>query len=454
MRRAIAKSITRSRRHMPSAFLAGLVVWLVASVLLLKSYWLLLPAIGGGSLVYAALLAKFLRIRSDEVESQVDKLARENDSWKERFESLHAQSRQNAMVLAQMSDGVVVIDKDWTILLMNPMAKQLLGLRAEDHHLGRDLRAIVRLPEMVSAVEQVFAGELSKRVNIDVSQLGRVRPVSISVGAIESGGEGNLLLAIHDESEARRLESVRREFIANVSHELKTPLAAIKGYAETVELALEDDPDAAVHFMSQIREQCLRLERLVAGMMQLARAQSGQQNLRCASISLAEVVTEAVKTYRPVAAAKNIDLQAAKMDPTVRAFVDREATLTIANNLIGNAVRYTHDGGRVVVDVRGEGPVSWFVVDDTGVGIEPEELNRIFERFYRVEKTREVAGGGTGLGLSIVKNLIAALGGDIRVESRPGVGSRFAVALPAEQGYRCETQRGESSTRNARGVVV
>ncbi len=370
---------------------------------------------------------------SDNASREIDGLSRQLSSWQDRFESLHVQSRQNALVLSQMSDGVVVIAQDWTVLLMNPPSKELLGLRQDDHHLGADLRAIARIPGLVAAIESVRDGGESKRVNMEISALGKVRPVSVSVRLIEAKTGGNLLLTIHDETEAKHLEAVRREFIANVSHELKTPLAAIKGYAETVELAIQDDPAAATHFMSQIRDQCLRLERLVAGMMQLARAQAGSEKLHLSSVLLADVVGESMETYGPVANAKQITLSPGDIDRAAKAFVDREATLTIANNLIGNAIRYTPEGGSVTIHVSTDGQTSRLSVQDDGVGIEKSELDRIFERFYRVEKTRESAISGTGLGLSIVRNLTSSLAGGILVDSVPGRGSTFTVVLPASE---------------------
>jgi two-component system phosphate regulon sensor histidine kinase PhoR len=225
---------------------------------------------------------------------------------------------------------------------------------------------------------------------------------------------------------------MRREFVANISHELKTPLAAIKGYAETVELAIKDDPDAAVHFMSQIGTQCLRLERLISDMMQLARAQAGRSHMKISSVSLGDIVTESIESYQPIAESKKIELTV--VPPPAEAVVrsDPEAMLTIANNLIGNAIYYTPAGGQVRVYCREAGNCWALAVEDTGVGIPESEQKRIFERFYRVEKSRSSADGGTGIGLSIVKNLTVTLGGEVRVSSNPGEGSKFEVLLPSQ----------------------
>jgi two-component system phosphate regulon sensor histidine kinase PhoR len=195
-------------------------------------------------------------------------------------------------------------------------------------------------------------------------------------------------------------------------------------------LAIKDDPDAAVHFMTQIHSQCLRIERLIADMMQLARAQSGRSNLNIASISMVDSVLESMKSYRPVAEAKNIDLKFVPPESTPMVLCDSEAMLTITNNLVGNAIRYTPEGGSVAVTCRDAGKCWALMVEDTGIGIAESEQKRIFERFYRVGRNRRVADGGTGIGLSIVKNLAVTLGGEVRVTSRQGEGSKFEVLLP------------------------
>ncbi|MFG0255499.1 MAG: sensor histidine kinase, partial [Rhodopirellula sp. JB053] len=238
-------------------------------------------------------------------------------------------------------------------------------------------------------------------------------------------------LSLRDETEARKLEGMRREFIANVSHELKTPLAAIKGYAETVQLAAADDPDMAIHFMNSITAQCLRLERLVADMMQLARAQSGRAQMNIASISLRESVAESIRTYTPVAQASGLELTFHDDGNSAKVLADREAALTIANNLIGNAIRYTPRGGRIDVRLQKDADRWCLIVADTGIGIAEKDQTKIFERFYRGSKSAEMATSSTGLGLAIVKNLSIALGGSVRVDSEPGKGSTFVVELPS-----------------------
>jgi len=376
---------------------------------------------------------RFNRRQIAAIEHQLHDTVHSVDQWQDRWAELQAESHQNATVLSRMADGIVVLSPDMSIQLLNPSARKLLGLRDDDPWLGSDFREVFRHPDMIAAVRAVLQGDKISRASVEISDVGKVRPVSIVVNRIDSRQTGNLLLTIHDETEARRLEEVRREFIANVSHELKTPLAAIKGYAETVELAIEDDPQAANYFMQQISVQCLRLEQLVADMMQLARAQAGSDKLEFSDIRLGGVISEAIKTYVPVAQARQITLSQQNLHSTAKVHADREAVLTIINNLIGNAIRYTDPGGNVCVRVTepadGGGRVG-LVVQDDGIGIASDQLDRIFERFYRVDKTRESAVGGTGLGLSIVKNLANACGAEVTVASQLGEGATFTVMLP------------------------
>ena len=352
-------------------------------------------------------------------------------AWQNRWNLLHVETRQSASVLLQMTDGVIVLAPDWSVQLFNPSARRLLAIRGHDSLLGRPFPEVVRIPEVIEAVRAVLSSQDEKVLLVEVVDAGHIRPLRIRVDRIETAAESNVLLTVRDETESRRVEEMRREFVANVSHELKTPLAAIKGYAETVELAIEDDPQAATHFMSQIRTQCLRLERLVADMMQLARAQAGRNQMRLERLGLADLLAESERAYLPLAKAKQIELTVAEIGDDVQVLADAEATLTIANNLIGNAIRYTPEGGHVHVAVSRQAD-RWAVqVSDDGPGIARSEQERIFERFYRVEKTRESASGGTGLGLAIVKNLTLAQDGEVRVRSRPGEGATFEVSLMA-----------------------
>jgi len=343
---------------------------------------------------------------------------------------LCAQRAQTIAVLANLDSGVLLVNQKGRVTMANAAAKRFFSIAWEP--VGKPLVEAIRQPELLEAVRLVINDAAPREVVADLrDDLGTRRVLRVLCAAVSFEDITAVLLTARDESENHQVEEMRREFVANVSHELKTPLAAIKGYAETVELAIGDDPAAAIHFVSQIRDQCRRLERLIADMMTLARAQAGKQHLRLATVDLDAVIAESIATYSPVAAAKEITLlhEPAQGEPAI-VYADREATLTIANNVIGNAIRYTPDGGQVVASSRRDGDFAVLSVRDNGIGIPQHEQQRVFERFYRADKSRIQHSSGTGLGLAIVKNLTQAQGGRVKLQSRPGKGSTFEIFLP------------------------
>ncbi|MEM6364614.1 MAG: ATP-binding protein [Planctomycetota bacterium] len=354
----------------------------------------------------------------------------EVDQLHHRWRLLHDESRQNASALLQLVDGVVVLSPNETILLINPSAIRLLDLKRRDDLVGRSFTELVRLPELVEVIRNVVSEHHTQEISVDFQHDGGIRPIRVRVDRIDAGTQQNLQLCLRDETEPRRVEEMRREFVANVSHELKTPLAAIKGYAETIDLAIDDDPDTAKHFLRQITVQCLRLERLVFDMMRLAKAQTGRDHLNLASVALSEIIEESVRVYEPVAIAGDLSLQWLMPTEPCKVLADREAVLTIANNLIGNAVRYTSPGGDIRVSLQRDSQYWCLSVADTGEGIAEDDQQRIFERFYRGTRSTESPTSSTGLGLAIVKHLAQALGGSVRVDSKLGYGSTFEVRLP------------------------
>lgn len=380
-----------------------------------------------------------LLAQSQLLESELRKANLEIEDWRSRLFDLQQEADQAKSALSRMRDGVILLAASGNVLLINPSARRLLQIDPVVELRDRRITDLIRIPELSDAIKSAASGEGVRTALLEVPADGGIRPLRLVVTPFGNLLGTRLLVSLRDETEARHIEEMRREFVANTSHELKTPLAAIKGYAETVELAIQDDPDAAKHFMRQINSECFRLERLIEDMMQLARAQSHGSVLSKSDFHLQDVVENALASYAPVAQAKSIQLID---ENTYQASVhaDREATLTIVNNLIGNAVRYTSRGGTVRVGCRDAGKYSSVYVHDTGIGISPGDQKRVFERFYRVDKKRQEgrsdsndpfsSDGGTGIGLAIVKALTEALNGEVRLKSQPGQGSKFEVLLP------------------------
>jgi signal transduction histidine kinase len=242
------------------------------------------------------------------------------------------------------------------------------------------------------------------------------------------GEDGSVLVVVRDVTEARRLDAIRRDFVANASHELKTPVASIQAAAETIRTASLDDPMVIPRFAAQLEREAVRLSRIVGDLLDLSRLESGSELDE--DVALDALLRDEVERFEDAAAESGVELSVrAAAVPRVRGS-GRDLALLV-RNLVDNAIRYTRAGGRVDVDLSAEGATVLLTVADTGVGIPQRELSRIFERFYRVDRARSRETGGTGLGLSIVRHVVENHGGRIAVESELGRGTRFEVRLPA-----------------------
>ncbi|MEZ6087803.1 MAG: ATP-binding protein [Pirellulaceae bacterium] len=359
------------------------------------------------------------------------------EAMQRRIQKLQDDRRRSFMVLAHMVEGIIAVDDEGRVLLVNEAARHFLRLSSENA-VGRHLLEVIRIPEVTALVNDTQSSGDDAEVEI---RGGDSKSLLVKASTLPSSSRPGVLLTIHDQTQVKHLESMRREFIANVSHELKTPLAAVKGYAETLHLGAIDDKEMAPHFVSQILAQTDRLERLIADMIQLAKAQDRSQTVVIEPVLVEPIVEQCIATYEPVAAQKQIELNVEPIGKSMSVMGEHEALLTVMNNLVGNAIRYTPSGGHVRVgcQVEDESIVIW--VTDDGIGIPKVDQERIFERFYRVEKARDLKFGGTGLGLAIVKNIVQSLHGTVRLESQPGVGSTFSIVLLASSVHEAESLR-------------
>jgi signal transduction histidine kinase len=238
-----------------------------------------------------------------------------------------------------------------------------------------------------------------------------------------------MLLVLTDETRLRQLENARRDFTANVSHELKTPLAAIKAYTETLLMGAMDDPDAKERFIQRINEQASRLDNLIRDLLQLTKIQSLPERISLSRLSIFEIVRSSVEEHNQIASKRNVEIVNHVQENEFHVMAEYDALRTILSNLLSNAIRYSKEGGTVEIKAkRLHGFIDVSVIDN-GIGIPESDLERIFERFYRVDKARSADAGGTGLGLAIVKYLVQAIGGSISVRSRLGEGSEFTLRL-------------------------
>jgi two-component system phosphate regulon sensor histidine kinase PhoR len=346
----------------------------------------------------------------------------------DREDQLRATGQRLATVLGGMVEGVIAVDADERVLFANGAAAGLFGFSAAAA-VGKPFLETLRNHSLHAAVSQALAS--AKPLQLE-TELGGARQLTLRVHATPIPGSPcpGVVLVLHDITDLRRLEQVRQEFVANVSHELKTPLSSIKAYAETLRTGALYDQENNLAFVSRIEEQAERLHELILDVLALAKIESGEQAFDMGSVSLPNLVEDSVSAHRDAAASKQIDLVIKPDLPNLNVWADAEGVRQIVDNLIDNAVKYSPEGGRVTVAWRSDKSRAILDVTDTGIGIALEHQARIFERFYRVDKARSRELGGTGLGLSIVKHLARAFGGAASVKSKPGQGSTFSVELP------------------------
>jgi two-component system, OmpR family, phosphate regulon sensor histidine kinase PhoR len=237
-------------------------------------------------------------------------------------------------------------------------------------------------------------------------------------------------VVFHDVTDLKRLERVRQDFVANVSHELRTPLTAIKGYVEALRDGGLQDPIQADKFLGVIQHHSERMDKIVSDLLLLSEMESPDRVLQKENLNFPEIIRAAVDSLRSLAEGKNQTIHFHPPEGLAPVFADGQKIHQVLVNLLHNAISYTPEGGALSVEIRPVPEGVECTVADDGIGIPPEDLSRIFERFYRVDKGRSRELGGTGLGLSIVRHIVEAHGGQVRVESKPGKGSRFTIFLP------------------------
>lgn len=347
---------------------------------------------------------------------------------RDREERLVDTNQRMESVLGSMFEGVLAVDGNENIILLNREAKRMLAVDQVDV-LGRPLREVVRHPELIQAVTKANQ-ELQPVVEEFITARSPRRLLSMRVTPLPGEQADGLTIVLEDISERRQLETMRRDFVANVSHELKTPLTAIKAYAETLRLGAVHDSAHCGHFLEQIETQADRLHQLIVDLLHLSRVESGAISYEVQEFDLIELCQECMQLLSEEANRRQVQLLRADVPRTVFMHADREALRTIIDNLLINAIRYTPAHGTVVV--RCSQSRGWVTMEvrDTGIGIDREHHERIFERFYRVDRARSRDLGGTGLGLSIVKHLAQSFGGAVELESELGKGSTFRVRLP------------------------
>jgi two-component system phosphate regulon sensor histidine kinase PhoR len=377
----------------------------------------------------------------DELSDLADSLNLTAARMDREIRLLSGERNRSSAILRSMVEGVAVIDAEERLVFYNRAFSEILNLDSAAAE-GRPLIEVVRNSDLLSLIRLALRGDegLQTDITIGITQTQsfsitaapvKALDVSATVGAPNEKPSGAVVV-LHDVTELRRLERVRQDFVANVSHEFKTPLTAIQGFAETLLAGALDDPENNRRFLEIIRNHAIRLARLTNDLLKLARIEAGKMELEFSSVGLLELIEACTETTLLKANRKEITLEITVPPqlPAVRG--DAALLRDVLQNLLDNAIQYTPPRGHISVAASAGPREAVITVTDTGIGIPLSDSERIFERFYRVDAARSREAGGTGLGLSIAKHIVEAHGGKLWVESTVGQGSKFSFSLPLD----------------------
>lgn len=359
----------------------------------------------------------------EELSPLLRHMAQQNKQIALQMDELSRSQNEFNAITSNMSEGLIVLNKDGVVVSLNTAARKIF--EAEEDSIGKDFLTIDRTPEISRAIKETLSG---KKQELEYEKNGRNYDLCINQIVEKDEVIGVLLLAI-DNTEKIQAEQNRREFTANVSHELKTPLQSIIGSADLIESGLVK-PEDMPRFIGHIKTDAARLVSLVSDIIRLSQLDENTE-MNWENVDALSVAKEALEMVGPIAESRNISLTI-KGEPAPLTSVHK-LLYDIIYNLCDNAVKYNKEGGFVKVNVKTAGDKVQVAVSDNGVGIAPADQSRVFERFYRVDKSHSRESGGTGLGLSIVKHAVAYLKGSISLESTLGKGTTITVSFPAEK---------------------
>jgi two-component system phosphate regulon sensor histidine kinase PhoR len=343
----------------------------------------------------------------------------------------------SSAILGSMVEGVAVVNGAERLVFANPGFAGILGIDVPPKS-GSALVEIVRQPELVEAVREVLRGETRVEAEVVTGTL-RQHFFAATVASVTAGKTSGAVIVLHDITDLRKLERVRRDFVANVSHEFKTPLTAIQGFAETLLAGALDDAQNRGRFLEIIVEHSRRLARLTDDLLKLSKMDADRLELEISDTSVTQFVATCIETAQRRGAEKQLELSVQIPDGLPNIAADRRRLAEVLQNLLDNAIQYTLPGGQIILSAVHAAREVIFTVSDTGIGIPKADQPRIFERFYRVDVARSREVGGTGLGLAIAKHLVEVHGGRLWVDSEIGQGSQFHFSIPDFQAERTAT---------------
>ncbi len=354
-------------------------------------------------------------------------------SIQEKIDLISEGKEQLEVVLRQMVSGVLLLERNDEVTVINPAARTMLGFDGPIS--GLSVLDVTKSRELADACQRVLLSGETASIEVRVIYP-RERILQVDVSPMRHtprSGPVAIVMVLHDISRRKQEERYRAELVANVSHELRTPVTAIKGFADTLLEEAADDPQATKEFVQIIAKEANRLNLLIADLLELARIEAQEIQLHRDVIDVRELIAEVLLRFKTRAQEQQLEITT-DCPPSLTVWADRERIIQIISNLVDNSIKYTSPGGRITLNAFERGDRTEIAVADTGVGIPADDLKRVFERFYRVEKARSRKLGGTGLGLSIVKHLVELHQGRIWLESEVGKGTTAHLTLPRSEG--------------------
>lgn len=367
--------------------------------------------------------------RHDELAEIANYLNQMSSELESMIAQLKSEKHQLNSIVSNMKEGVVALNSRGAVLLANDSAKSMFGWEADASNQPYD--KIIHEWRLIEVIRRVLSSGKNEWLEINV-RLPEERILLTEVMAVNAVGpeQVSVIVVSVDITGQKRLERIRKDFVANASHELRTPLTSIKGFVEALQDGAFNDPAQAQHFLEIIASQTDRMSKIISDLLLLSQIEAEGFQLKLGTFSIKDLIMEIVEQHKSLAEKKAQRLEMSFESAKDEVLADRDKIVQVLINLIDNAIKFTPEGGCIRLRVSGKADATIVSVEDTGIGIPASDLPRIFERFYRVDKARSREMGGTGLGLSIVKHIVEAHGGKIWVESELNHGSRFYFTLP------------------------
>ncbi|MFH1226284.1 MAG: ATP-binding protein [Planctomycetota bacterium] len=371
----------------------------------------------------------------DEIGALANSINTMNKELQHRFAEINHEKAKLATILSRVREGIIAIGKTEKVIFANKTAGEMLDFDT-DYAPGKYLWEAVRNDRFVQFVKECLANPDRNPIDADIADLVSPRQFRIYCMPVKSGvsDSNSFIIVIRDITESAKYEQLRRDFVANASHELRTPLSLVKGYVETLKDSTENDPHKTQEFIDIIEKNVNQLNNLVQDMLELSRLEYQKGIGQIKPVNIRDIINPVLADFRPAVALKKqaIDENIQPDIPVIH--TEPELLRKAIANLVDNAVKYTPEGGRIEIAAKSDGNSVTIAVKDNGIGIPVEDQPRVFERFYRVDKSRSREMGGTGLGLSIVKHIIQTLNGEVSLKSEANKGSIFTVTLPLGKG--------------------